>query len=181
MPLLDAHGEEPSSNHGRSSDTSADGDGWIPAPMDATTDGTIIVRKVAYPRDTTQTFSFQETVTGTIGNGGTLTQSGLAAPGTYRVEEVEPSGWYTRSIQCNDDNTYSDWYYDEVVVHLDLAETVECTFFNIEQGSEGCRESAGWWPYGTISGLAVYGSSRTSAAEPGSRFSTSANLPIRSY
>ncbi len=58
---------------------------WTPFPMDATTDGTLIVRKVAYPRDTSQMFNFTGDVSGTIPSGGTLTVTDVPLAGrTFR-------------------------------------------------------------------------------------------------
>ena len=127
---------------------------WTPIPMDATTDGTIIVRKVAYPRSTGQLFSFSGDVSGTIPNGGLLTVTGVPAPGTYTSTEAVPGGWQLESIQC-DDGTHH--WYDTATFEVGLAETIQCTFYNVENGSEPCRELTGRWPYGPSHAVDVDG------------------------
>jgi len=118
---------------------------WTPIPMDATTDGTIIVRKVAYPRSTSQTFTFSGDVSGTIPNGGLLTVTGVPAPGSYTSTEAVPGGWQLESIQC-DDGTHH--WGNTATFDVGLAETIQCTFYNVENGTEPCLELTGRWPYG---------------------------------
>ncbi len=118
---------------------------WTPFPMDATTDGTLIVRKVAYPRDTSQMFNFTGDVSGTIPSGGTLTVTDVPAPGTYTSSESVPGGWQLSSIQCDDETHH---WGNTATFEIGLSQTIQCTFYNVENGSEPCRELTGRWPYG---------------------------------
>ena len=142
---------------------------WTPAPMDATTDGTIIVRKVAYPRDTADTFTFTGDVAGTIGNGGTLTMIRLPAPALYSSTETVPMGWDLNSIYCDDGSGSSGWtntaYFD-----LQPEQTLQCTFYNQELGSEPCQNQVGTWPFGTSYAVEVDGT--TAYLGSGSAFVT---------
>ena len=103
-------------------------------PAVATT-GTITIVKNTIPDDP-QNFEFTRNFGGnffldddanlTLSN--TITFSSLA-PGTYTVNEIEPSGWYLAAINCTgDDNiVIGD---TGVTIDLDAGEDVTCTFTN---------------------------------------------------
>jgi hypothetical protein len=145
---------EPAPVSGPSAPWADSGEPWTPVPMDATSDGTIIVRKVAYPRDTAQTFTFTGDVAGTIPSGGTLTVTDLPVPGTYTSTEIVPSGWSLQSIQCDDG---SHFWSNTATFDFAVAQSLQCTFYDIEQGSEPCQELTGRWPYGPSHALDVDG------------------------
>ncbi len=135
-----------------------DGD-WQAAAADATTDGTIIVHKVTYPRTTSQTFTFWGDVSGTIGAGGDLVQGGLPAPALYTATEQSQPGWEITSIQCDDLNSPTSHGWTHVAYfYLDPGETVQCSFFNQQEGSAPCIDVVGRWPYGPAYVLDVEGS-----------------------
>lgn len=127
---------------------------WTPAPLDATTDGTIIVRKVAYPRNTAQTFTFTGDVAGTIPAGGSLVVTDVPAPGTYTSTEIVPSGWNLRSIQCDDGSQH---WGDTAVFNLNESQTLQCNFFNQAYGTAPCQELTGRWPFGPTYAVGVAG------------------------
>lgn len=151
-PVLD-WADQPSENAQTEQERWFDGP-WTPVPADATTDGTIIVRKVAYPRNTQQEFTFFGSVSGTIGNGGRLTVTDLPAPGTYTSQEQVPQDWRLNSIQCDDGSLF---FGTTAVFFLDPAQTIECTFYNQEMGSEPCQDTAGRWPFGPSHALDIDG------------------------
>ncbi len=105
---------------------------------EGTDDGTILVNVATYPRGSDEEFVFTGDVSGTAyGDGDSLWQGGLAVPGTYQSTEQTPFGWHIRSIRCDDGDSYG--YSPTATFNVDSGETVQCRFYNLEDGAGGCR------------------------------------------
>jgi hypothetical protein len=100
--------------------------------------GTIIVKKVTDPTGAPGTFSFSGTVSGAIGDGGTLVVGNLA-PGTYTSTEANPTPAFDlTAIQCDDGSSATVSTVSvatrTATFKLDPGETVTCTFTNRQRG-----------------------------------------------
>jgi hypothetical protein len=93
--------------------------------------GNILVKKVTSNNDSDTIFTFDPSWSGTnftLKNGATPEDSGLIAPGTYSVKEVNiPTGWALTSAVCKDKDGNES---PVTAIDLGINETVTCTFTN---------------------------------------------------
>jgi len=130
--------------------------GEPPLEVDVPDTATIIVEAATYPRGSGVSFEFSGDVAGTAyGDGDTLWQGGLTAPGTYQSTETQPFGWHVHSIRCDDSDSYGSG--STATFNVDVDETVRCRFYNLQDGTAPCRETAGRWPFGPSYAVAVEG------------------------
>ncbi|HSF62685.1 MAG TPA: hypothetical protein VLA69_13385, partial [Gaiellaceae bacterium] len=91
--------------------------------------GTIIVEKQTNPNGAPGSFSFSGDGAGSIGDGGQIVVSNLAA-GTYTSSEVGVAGWTLTAITCDDANSSGSVGTRTATFNLEAGEVVKCTFFN---------------------------------------------------
>lgn len=96
--------------------------------------GGIVIAKQTEPDGDPQTFDFSGDLSGTIGDGQTLSASDLV-PGDYSVTEAVPAGWALTSIVCDDGNSSGDLGTATANIVVDPGEVVTCTFINTRDGS----------------------------------------------
>ncbi len=90
----------------------------------------IIVRKIADPSDTEQTFDFEGDVAGTIGHNQTL--SAFVPPGLYNATEIVPDGWNLTAVECDHRRSWGDAENATAYYHVRAGERHTCTFYNEE-------------------------------------------------
>jgi hypothetical protein len=100
--------------------------------------GTIIVKKLTNPSGAAGSFAFTGDVSGSIGDGQTLSTTNLA-PGTYTSTESDPTTAFDLTgISCNDGASATPSSGSVATAtatfHLDPGETVTCTFTNTARG-----------------------------------------------
>jgi HYR domain len=93
--------------------------------------GQIVIKKHTDPAGASEVFSFTGAVSGSIGDGGTL--SSTVDPGTYTVDEDAVAGWMTARIECDDADSSGDPNFRTATIHVDAGETVTCTFTNRQE------------------------------------------------
>jgi Prealbumin-like fold domain len=93
--------------------------------------GTIIVKKITDPANSTEKFTFTGDAAGTIDNSQQIKVENLA-PGTYTSTETAKAGWDLTKIECDDDNSTGTGN-NTATFKLEAGETVTCTFTNKEQ------------------------------------------------
>ncbi len=113
-----------------------DGDG-LPNNCDTATTppiepGHIVMAKETEPDGAAGSFSFGGEVTGSIGDGQTLTKQ--VAAGTYTVTESAATGFDLTTVVCDDGNSKGDTTTRTVTFKVDPGETVTCTSTSSELG-----------------------------------------------
>ncbi len=93
----------------------------------------IIVVKQTLPDGDPQTFAFSGDLSGTIGDGQSITVNVLS-PGTYTTTETVPTGWDLTIISCNDANSSGDIPSATATYNVAFDETITCTFTNTKRG-----------------------------------------------
>jgi hypothetical protein len=109
--------------------------GQIGMPPAAATTGTIRIVKATTPAGGSG-FGFTDNVPGsggsfTLNDGGTRTFSNVA-PGTYTITENNPAGYSLTDVVCTDTDSSGNPVTRTATVHLQAAETVTCTFRNLQ-------------------------------------------------
>jgi hypothetical protein len=89
--------------------------------------GTIIVKKITDPANSTEKFTFTGDAAGTIDNTQQIKVEHLA-PGTYTSVETGKTGWTLTKIECDDANSTGNG--STATFKLEAGETVTCTFTN---------------------------------------------------
>ena len=152
---------------------------------------TAIIKKVTSPSGVSDTFDFtfngssnfpNGTPLPSIGDGQTITVSGLV-PGTYPAVEADPSPNYALSgITCDDLNSTGTTGTRTANFVLAAGETVTCTFTNSRQtgtlrvikhveNNDGGTATASQWPMHVKSGGSdVTGSPQNGAESPGTTY-----------
>jgi uncharacterized repeat protein (TIGR01451 family) len=95
--------------------------------------GTIVIRKATFPSGGSG-FTYNETITTgsfNLSDGQTQTFSSVAA-GTYIVTETPAAGFTLADLSCDDVDSTVDLATATATVNLGAAETVTCTFRNLE-------------------------------------------------
>lgn len=92
--------------------------------------GSIIVKKITDPANSTQKFTFTGDAAGTIDNTQQIKVDNLK-PGDYTSTEAAQAGWDLTKIECDDANSTATG--STANFKLDPGETVTCTFTNKEQ------------------------------------------------
>jgi prealbumin domain-containing protein len=87
---------------------------------------TIVVKKSTIPAGDPATFSFGGDLSGTIGDGGTITRT--VAPGQYSTTESVPAGWKLTQISCDDGGSSGDIATGTTTYHVAAGQTVTCTY-----------------------------------------------------
>src|SRR5581483_3148533 len=113
---------------------------------------TIVVKKLTVPSGDPTQFSFSGDVSGSIGDGGTL--SAQVGPGAYTSSESVPLGWTLTSISCDDSGSSGDLGSATATFDVTAGETVTCTFTDTKNGPIGFTSSQSLAPgdAATISG-----------------------------
>ncbi len=107
---------------------------------------TIIVEKQTSPNGAAGSFSFTGDAAGSIGDGGQIVVSDLAA-GTYTSTEAAADGWTLTAITCDDGNSSGSVGTRMATFRLEAGEVVKCSFFNslnqnLGQGAIDVQKSA---------------------------------------
>ncbi len=95
--------------------------------------GTIIIEKQTLPDGDTATFDFTGDISGTLGDGDTVSLS--VTPGTYTSTETVPVGWDLTSIACDDGDSSGDTMTATATFEVAAGETVTCVFTNTKRGT----------------------------------------------
>ena len=87
---------------------------------------TIVLKKRTVPAGDPATFSFSGDLSGTIGDGGTITRN--VAPGQYTTSEAVPTGWKLTQISCDDAGSSGDITSGTTTYNVAAGQTVTCTY-----------------------------------------------------
>jgi len=108
--------------------------GQIGNPPSSPTTGTIRIEKKSTPAGGTG-FSFTDNIPGlssfTLNDGASQTFSSVP-PGIYTVTENTSSGYTLTDLTCGDADSIADPIHRKAFIHLAAAETVVCTFTNLQ-------------------------------------------------
>jgi len=108
--------------------------GQIGNPPASPTTGTIRIEKKSTPAGGTG-FSFTDNIPGlssfTLNDGASQTFTNVP-PGVYTVSEQTTSGYTLTDLVCGDADSFADPIHRTAFVHLQAAETVVCTFTNLQ-------------------------------------------------
>lgn len=102
---------------------------------------TIVVKKLTVPSGDPASFSFSGDLSGSIGDGGTL--SAQVAPGTYTTSEAVPAGWSLTSISCDDPGSSGNLGSATATYSVAAGQTVTCTFTDTK--ANGTPLTIGYW------------------------------------
>jgi plastocyanin len=107
--------------------------------------GTLIVKKKTVPAGASTQFAFTGDASGSIGDGQSITVSGLL-PGTYTSQEQVPSGWKLTGLTCDDSDSTGDLGSATATFRIAAGETVTCTFTDTKTGKIIVYKKT--WPWG---------------------------------